>query len=93
MREGRCVDGYQQGAKEQGPSLLLWPLSVPVLPILFAGPGCPCILCYSCGSACTECRLALERATTAAEAVDVVTSLLEAHGQGGPCEEEGGLGL
>jgi hypothetical protein len=28
-------------------------------------------------------RLALERATTAAEAVDLVTSLIEAHGQGG----------
>lgn len=38
-------------------------------------------------------RLALERASSAAEAVDVITSLLEAHGQGGPCEEEGGCGL
>ncbi len=37
-------------------------------------------------------RLALERAGSAAEAVDVITSLLEAHGQGGPCEEEGELG-
>lgn len=30
-------------------------------------------------------RLALERAASAAEAVDVITSLLEAHGQGGNC--------
>lgn len=30
-------------------------------------------------------RLALERATTAREAVDVMVSLLERHGQGGPC--------
>ncbi|WP_159992559.1 C69 family dipeptidase [Roseomonas sp. 18066] len=30
-------------------------------------------------------RLGLERAATAAEAVEVITSLLEAHGQGGPC--------
>lgn len=34
-------------------------------------------------------RLALERAQTASQAVDVITSLLEAHGQGGPCEEGG----
>ncbi|ONG46526.1 hypothetical protein BKE38_25160 [Pseudoroseomonas deserti] len=30
-------------------------------------------------------RLGLERAATAAEAIEVITSLLEAHGQGGPC--------
>ncbi len=30
-------------------------------------------------------RLGLERGTTAAEAVDTITSLLEAHGQGGSC--------
>jgi len=30
-------------------------------------------------------RLALERASSAAEAVDVITTLLEAHGQGGNC--------
>jgi dipeptidase len=30
-------------------------------------------------------RLALERATTAAEAVEVITTLLEQHGQGGSC--------
>src|SRR5262245_58752927 len=30
-------------------------------------------------------RLALERSTTAAEAVDVITKLLERHGQGGNC--------
>ncbi|KAL4425689.1 hypothetical protein ABPG75_009705 [Micractinium tetrahymenae] len=34
-------------------------------------------------------RLALERGGSAAEAVDVITSLLEEHGQGGPCEEGG----
>ncbi|KAL4445908.1 hypothetical protein ABPG77_009107 [Micractinium sp. CCAP 211/92] len=34
-------------------------------------------------------RLALERGQTASQAVDVITSLLEAHGQGGPCEEGG----
>lgn len=35
------------------------------------------------------CRLALERGGTASEAVGVITSLLEEHGQGGPCEEGG----
>ena len=30
-------------------------------------------------------RLGLERGKTAKEAVEVITSLLEAHGQGGPC--------
>lgn len=34
-------------------------------------------------------RLALERGGTAQEAVDVLTTLLEAHGQGGPCEDGG----
>lgn len=34
-------------------------------------------------------RLVLERARTAREAVDVAAALLEAHGQGGPCEERG----
>eukprot|EP00887_Chlorella_sp_A99_P002193 scaffold21.g2193.t1 len=34
-------------------------------------------------------RLCLERGATAAEAVDVVTALLQAHGQGGACEEGG----
>lgn len=86
------MDGYQQGARSRGQVVVVAPFS-PSLAHLVRGPGCPCILSYSCGSACTERRLALERATTAAEAVDVVTSLLEAHGQGGPCEEEGGLGL
>lgn len=33
-------------------------------------------------------RLAVERSTTAAEAVDVITSLLETHGQGGGCGHE-----
>lgn len=32
-------------------------------------------------------RLGLERANTAEEAVDVITSLLEKYGQGGPCSE------
>ena len=37
-------------------------------------------------------RLSLERSSSAAEAVDVITSLLEAHGQGGPCSDtEAGL--
>jgi len=35
-------------------------------------------------------RLGLERATTAAEAVEVMTTLLERHGQGGPCHPNGG---
>lgn len=35
-------------------------------------------------------RLGLERATTAAEAVEVMTALLERHGQGGPCHPGGG---
>jgi dipeptidase len=34
-------------------------------------------------------RLGLERATTAAEAVDVITTLLERHGQGGNCAHIG----
>ncbi|GAB4817219.1 hypothetical protein N2152v2_004265 [Parachlorella kessleri] len=34
-------------------------------------------------------RLALERGSTAEEAVQILTSLLEEHGQGGPCEEGG----
>ncbi|XP_045596038.1 secernin-3 isoform X2 [Procambarus clarkii] len=33
-------------------------------------------------------RLALERSSTAEMAVDVITSLLEKHGQGGPCSDE-----
>ena len=33
-------------------------------------------------------RLALERAATAAEALSVITDLLERHGQGGPCGHE-----
>ncbi|XP_076033518.1 secernin-2 isoform X2 [Oratosquilla oratoria] len=32
-------------------------------------------------------RLGLERSSTADEAVDVITSLLETHGQGGPCSD------
>ena len=36
-----------------------------------------------------DCRLCLERGSSAAEAVGVLTSLLEEHGQGGPCEEGG----
>ena len=34
-------------------------------------------------------RLALERGSSAEQAVDVMTGLLEAHGQGGACEEGG----
>lgn len=34
------------------------------------------------------CRLGLERGRTAKEAVDVMTGLLEQHGQGGPCYED-----
>ncbi|EKX38998.1 hypothetical protein GUITHDRAFT_53884, partial [Guillardia theta CCMP2712] len=34
-------------------------------------------------------RLVLERAAGAREAVEVAAALLEAHGQGGPCEEDG----
>ncbi|KAK9500195.1 hypothetical protein O3M35_001500 [Rhynocoris fuscipes] len=33
-------------------------------------------------------RLGLERSTNAAEALDVITQLLEKHGQGGPCTED-----
>jgi secernin len=33
-------------------------------------------------------RLALERASTAADAVEVMVTLLERHGQGGPCSHE-----
>ncbi|CAN5886438.1 dipeptidase [soil metagenome] len=33
-------------------------------------------------------RLGLERSTTAAEAVEVMVTLLERHGQGGPCSHE-----
>lgn len=36
-------------------------------------------------------RLALERARTASEAIDVITSLLERYGQGGNCVQEGHL--
>lgn len=35
-------------------------------------------------------RLGLERATTAAEAIDVMTALLERHGQGGACHPDTG---
>ena len=31
--------------------------------------------------------MGLERSKTAAEAVDVITELLEKHGQGGPCSD------
>ena len=35
-------------------------------------------------------RLALERACSASEGVDVIGELLQEHGQGGPCSEEPG---
>ena len=34
--------------------------------------------------------MGLERSTSSREAVDVITSLLAKHGQGGPCSEEPG---
>lgn len=34
------------------------------------------------------CRLALERSTSATNAVEVLTGLLESHGQGGACSED-----
>lgn len=33
----------------------------------------------------TTCRLGLERSSTATEALEVITQLLEKYGQGGPC--------
>ncbi|XP_076460460.1 secernin-3-like [Babylonia areolata] len=41
---------------------------------------------------CDLVRLALERSSTAREAVDTVTSLLAKHGQGGPCCEDPSFG-
>ncbi len=40
------------------------------------------------GCCLSVCRLALERADTAERAVDVITDLLEKHGQGGNCMED-----
>ncbi len=42
----------------------------------------------SVGCCLSVFRLALERADTAQQAVDVITDLLEKHGQGGNCMED-----
>ena len=39
---------------------------------------------------CYNCRLGLERGSTAREALDAMTGLLDKYGQGGPCSDDGG---